>query len=216
MKLATAPADGSARAIYVVMVGIALVAGLVIALVFELTAERVAAEHARLQRQAVTDVLPGAIRWQALAETAAGELVPVDAGAAPGLFVGYDEADRLVGFAIPAQGMGYQDRISVLYGVDPALSRLLGLRVLESRETPGLGARIADDPAFLGAFRGLAIDYGSDGTPRPLQLAGDTGATAGIDAISGATVSSHAVVRIVSDSLARWQAQLPIAEAQDG
>jgi Na+-translocating ferredoxin:NAD+ oxidoreductase subunit G len=217
MKLATAPGEGSARSVYAVMVGIALVAGLTIGLVFDLTAERVAAEHARLQSQAVRDVLPGAIRWQPFAETAAGELVPMDTGSAmPRLFAGYDERDRLVGFAIPAHGMGYQDRIGLLYGVDPTMRELLGLCILESRETPGLGARIADDPAFLAAFRGLAIAHDLDGTPRPLRLAGDPRASAGIDAITGATISSQAVVRIVSDSLARWWAQLPIEEVRDG
>jgi len=203
MTLATAPAEGTPRAVYTVLVGIAFAAGLAIALVFELTAERVAAQRAQLQSQAVLDVLPGAVRWQGLAVSADGTLSAIGAGGAPQAFAGYDAADRLIGFAMPAQGMGYQDRIGLLYGVDPATRTLLGLRVLESRETPGLGARIADDPAFLGSFRRLPVTLDERGLPRPPRLATDP-ASGGVDAISGATVSCRAVVRIVGDSLALW------------
>jgi electron transport complex protein RnfG len=217
MSLGTAPTDGSPRAVYAVLVGIALTAGLAIALVFELTAERVAAQRALLQSRAVLDVLPGAVRWDALVERADGELVVIEAGdAAARLFAGYDAADQLVGYAIPAQGMGYQDRIGLLFGVDPAARRLLGLQVLESRETPGLGARIADDPAFLDSFRGLAIELDHRGQPRPPQLAALAASGAGIDAITGATVSCQAVARIVGDGLALWWARLAQQESRDG
>jgi electron transport complex protein RnfG len=217
VSLGAAPVEGSPRAVYTVLVGIALMAGLAIALVFEFTAERVAAQRALLQNRAVQDVLPGAVRWQALAEDADGKLVAVEAGAATTrLFAGYDAAERRVGFAIPAQGMGYQDRIGLLFGVDPTTRRLLGLRVLESRETPGLGARVADDPAFLGSFRGLAIAFDELGRPRAPPFRRSPALGAGVDAISGATVSCQAVTRIVGAGLARWWPQLAQLEQTDG
>ena len=55
---------------------------------------------------------------------------------------GYDETGRLVGLALPARAMGYQDQIHALYGYSPEQEAIVGLRVLESRETPGLGDRI--------------------------------------------------------------------------
>ena len=45
--------------------------------------------------------------------------------------------------------MGYQDVIRVLYGYSFAEEAVVGIRVLESKETPGLGTRIETDPDFL-------------------------------------------------------------------
>lgn len=208
MRLASAPAEGSPRAVFFTLVGIATAAGLAIALVFELTATRVDDAHARLRSDAVRAVLPGAVRWVAYAEGADDTLSRIDDGARGAvLFAGYDADDRLVGYAVPAQGLGYQDRIGLLIGLDVAAGELLGLRVLESRETPGLGARIADDPVFLAAFRGRPVHLNADGSVRTAD---------DIDVISGATVSSQAVVRIVGESLEHWWPRLRAREAGDG
>jgi electron transport complex protein RnfG len=76
------------------------------------------------------------------------------------------------------------------------VQRLTGLVILENRETPGLGARIAHDEAFLGQFRGRELPLGD--------------LSASVDAISGATVSSRAVMRLVSSAASAWVA--PVRE----
>ena len=58
------------------------------------------------------------------------------------VFAGYDDNDQLVGLAIEAQAMGYQDVIRLIYGYSFEAQAIIGIRVLESRETPGLGDRI--------------------------------------------------------------------------
>jgi electron transport complex protein RnfG len=121
-----------------------------------------------------------------------------------------------VGFAIAAQGMGYQDRIGLLYGIDPAQRRLLGLRVLESRETPGLGARIVDDPAFLEPFHDLPLTPDATGQPLPLRIARGERRPGEIDGITGATVSSVAVARIVNESVAAWWPSLAALPTETG
>ena len=65
------------------------------------------------------------------------------------------ESGALVGFAIPAEGAGFQDTIKLIYGFDAASHRVVGMGVLESRETPGLGDKIAKDADFLASFRDL-------------------------------------------------------------
>jgi Na+-translocating ferredoxin:NAD+ oxidoreductase subunit G len=207
MTPARSAEEGSPFAVYAVLVGIAVVAGLAIAVVYEVTAERVAQQQDRLLREAVQEVLPGAVHWEARLETGAGS---------PQLFAAYNDKQRLVGFAVPANGMGYQDHIRLLYGIDPSRGRILGLRVLDSRETPGLGARIADDAEFLAQFRDRPINFDPTGTPRPLSLSGHTESADGIDAITGATVSSQAVVRIINDSLALWWRELDDLEVPNG
>ncbi len=55
------------------------------------------------------------------------------------------------------RGMGYQDFIRLLYGYSPDDQAIIGIRVLESRETPGLGDRIETDADFLSNFQRLDV-----------------------------------------------------------
>ncbi|MBW1687048.1 MAG: FMN-binding protein, partial [Deltaproteobacteria bacterium] len=111
---------------------------------------------------------------------------------------------------IPAEGAGFQDTIKLIYGYDPTRRRVVGMQVLESRETPGLGDKIIKDDSFLDCFRDLAIS--------PDVVAVKKGRTQDneIDAISGATISSLAVVRIINEANARWIERLPEPEGAPG
>ena len=113
-------------------------------------------------------------------------------------FAGYDEAGALLGFAIPAEGAGFQDTIKLIYGYDVGARRVVGMEVLESRETPGLGDKILKDRSFLENFRNLSVE--------PEVVVVKTGRTRDneVDSISGATISSRAVVRIINAANERW------------
>lgn len=205
--LARAQAASSLR-VYTVLVGIALVAGLGIAIVHELTRPRVAEQRLALLSRAVLDVLPAAVDYQGLRRRNDGTFEVLTESEGAELYLGVDQAGDPAGIAISASGMGYQDRISLIYGLDPLRGRLLGLRVLESRETPGLGARIVDDPAFRAGFEQLELQFDDHGQVRALQVSANARPGRGeIDAITGATVSVRAVARIVSSSLERWLPQ---------
>ncbi len=80
-----------------------------------------------------------------------------DAGGADIVYAAYDAEGKLVGVAIAAAGMGYQDTIRLLYGYSPDKDAIVGFQVLESRETPGLGDRIGSDPDFLANFAALSV-----------------------------------------------------------
>ena len=56
-----------------------------------------------------------------------------------------DKEGKLIGYAFLAEGQGYQSTIKMLAVVDPSLKRLEGIEVIESVETPGLGAKIQED-----------------------------------------------------------------------
>lgn len=71
-------------------------------------------------------------------------------------------------------------------GVDAATQRVVGVRVLDHQETPGLGSRITED-WFLAQFKGKPL---SD----PFQAGQD------VEAITGATVSTRGVARTVAES----------------
>ncbi len=191
------------------LVVIAVVAGFAIAGVHELTRPWVAEQRATLLGRSVLDVLPEAVTFEAYRLRTDGSLERIEEPDAAALFLGRDADGRVAGVAIPASGFGYQDRIGLVYGLDPEQRRLLGMRVLESRETPGLGARIADDAAFLESFVSLELSLDDAGRPRPLRIAATAPAGPGeIDAITGATVSVRAVARIISESLSEWLQRL--------
>jgi electron transport complex protein RnfG len=114
------------------------------------------------------------------------------------IYLGFDAQHRRVGFAIPAAEPGFQDVISLIFGYDPATKQLLGMKVLDSKETPGLGAKIESDTAFDNQFnrvvapiRGVKSDRYN---PQDRHQ---------VDMITGATISSRAVIRIISNALTR-------------
>ena len=208
-----APEAGPLRML--VTLGLAgLCSGIALVGIFLLTLPMIERNRAEALEAAIFEVLQGAtervtfvLRGGVLArfESPGGTLPKEEA-----VYAGYDQAGELVGFAIPAAGAGFQDTIRLIYGYDPARQRVVGMQVLESRETPGLGDKIMKDDAFLNCFRDLAIS--------PEVVAVKKGRTRDheIDAISGATISSVAVVRIINEANARWLERLPESEGAPG
>ncbi|HEY9071806.1 MAG TPA: FMN-binding protein [Candidatus Ozemobacteraceae bacterium] len=95
------------------------------------------------------------------------------------------------------EGNGMWGRIRLLVAYDEEAGRLADLGVLAQSETPGLGSRIAE-PEFESRFDGLAAVAGvrlATGTARS-----DAGE---VQAITGATISCAAVVKIADEALKR-------------
>lgn len=213
MTRETAPGDSpSVLRVQLVLVAIALVAGLAIATVHEWTRPLVLAQRGGLLGDAALAVLPGAVSYRIYARDATGGVVTHPGGDGAELFIGLDAQGRPVGAALVASGMGYQDTIQLVYGLDPVADRLLGMRVVASRETPGLGSLIIDDPAFVAGFGEVALRFDARGELQALRVRDTPDYAQGeVDAITGATVSARAVARIISRSLVEW---LPILHAE--
>jgi electron transport complex protein RnfG len=78
------------------------------------------------------------------------------------------------------------------------------MEVLESRETPGLGDKIYKDLEFVAGFSALSIE------PEIVAVKKGTKSQPNeIDAITGATISAKAIVRIINETHAAWSGQLP-------
>ncbi len=195
-----------------VLVAIALSAGLAIALVHEWTRPMVMAQRGGLLGDAALEVMPGAASYRIYVRSADGGLRPMGDDDTPELFIGLDEGGRIVGAAVVGSGMGYADVIQLVYGVDPAAGRLTGMRVVASRETPGLGSVIVDDKDWVDTFTRIHLPFDGEQNLRNLRVRSNANHEQGeVDAISGATVSVVSVTRIISSSLADW---LPILKAE--
>lgn len=112
------------------------------------------------------------------------------------IFKGLDEEGDVVGYAFVAQGSGYQGVIKIMAGIDGNLEKLTGIDILESVETPGLGAKITE-AGFRDQFKEVvvvpAIAYVKGKPPENENE---------IQAITGATVSSRSVVNILNTTIA--------------
>jgi Na+-translocating ferredoxin:NAD+ oxidoreductase subunit G len=94
---------------------------------------------------------------------------------------------------------GYSGNIHLLVGVDTG-GRVLGVRVTEHRETPGLGDDIeADRSDWIHGFRGRSLD---DPPLAMWRVRRDGGA---FDQFTGATVTPRAVVEAVRSALVYFQ-----------
>ena len=177
-----------------------LLSGLIIVAVYEATLPTITAYKARILKEAVFKVLPGVSSMQRLTYLdgrmgrAAGNEEEEDT-----VFGGYAADGTLIGYAIPNAGPGFQDTIRLLYGYLPGERKVVGMEILASRETPGLGDKIYKDQAFVANFHDLAIE------PEIVTVKkGNRSSPNEVDAITGATISSKAVVQIINRGNRRW------------
>jgi electron transport complex protein RnfG len=191
----------------VTMAAIGLISGVLIVFTFQLTLPIITANKARALEAAIFEVVPNA-KQKVTFKLAGGTLQPIsgDEPAATKYYACYDDERHLVGVAVEAQGQGFQDVLSVLYGYSPACNCIVGLKVLESKETPGLGDKIQSDPGFKANFDALAVHVGADTTTieNPIELVkhGKKTEPWQIEAITGATISSRAIATILRQSTA--------------
>ena len=186
-------------------------AGLLIVLVNLHTKPIIDEYRAEQLRLAVYEVLPGTANYRTLYRVDDALLAEVPDGAKASDFrqayVGYDENGDLVGVAVSRGESGFADVVLVIFGFEPGTGILLGKKVLESKETPGLGDKIFKDQEFVRQF------FDRPQTPLKAIKAGTgKGLPGEIDAITGATISSKVVVSIINNGVAEWR---PLLEQAD-
>ncbi|MFN8667681.1 MAG: FMN-binding protein [Gemmatimonadaceae bacterium] len=175
-------------------------AGLLVVIVYQWTLPSVLAHKALVMRSTVNEVLHHPARWDTL-YLEGGALTSTPRGERSELataFVGFDSTGKEIGVAVSAGEPGFAEIINLMIGFDPATGRLLGMKIMDQKETPGLGDKIEKDTVFATQWPGLvaplkAVKTRSGSNPGEVQ------------AISGATISSRAVTRIINNAVAKWQ-----------
>lgn len=189
---------------------ICLCSGLAVSVAHQQTAGRITDAHARLERDALARVVP------------AGS-VAVPSGAPDAIARRYWRLmarGEVNGYAFPLSARGYAGEIRAIAAIDTA-GTVLGVTVLRHNESPGLGARITETaesrylwqvfqrssqadrtPWFLEQFVGLDLDQriGVETHPVDWYALGPSERARlrqsnAVSAVTGATVSSRALVR---------------------
>ncbi|MFA5319999.1 MAG: FMN-binding protein [Candidatus Omnitrophota bacterium] len=147
---------------------IALTAGGLLAAVNSVTAPRIAAQADLEEETALKELQPEAVSFR-----------PVRRGGEIFFYKAYDSRGKSLGTLFKAAGKGYSGMIETMVCMDER-GTVKAIRVLNQNETPGLGSRVAEKP-FIERFGGVSADK-----------------LAGVQAITGATISSRAVISSVS------------------
>ncbi|MDL2206867.1 RnfABCDGE type electron transport complex subunit G [Eubacteriales bacterium OttesenSCG-928-N13] len=184
----------------------ALVAALALAATNEITKDPIARQAVKKANAARDAVMPVYDRFD--------EMELVDAESYPDIEAVHSvvKDEQIIGYTFQISSTGYKGPIVMTLGISSE-GAVSALSINSQSETAGLGSKVADEE-FLSQFPGKPVDTGA--------LASD------VDTISGATVSSKAVLSGV-DQAFRYAAQVlgigsanseavpnPSADAQSG
>jgi electron transport complex protein RnfG len=111
-------------------------------------------------------------------------------------------ADECVGWSFEAAGSGFADKIKLVIALDKNFEKIAGFDVLSSNETPGFGDQIKYD-YYRDQFKGAPV-----GELKLVTIGERDKIDSEIVAISGATISSEAVVEIISNSVTQVKEQM--------
>lgn len=183
---------------FLVLTVIGAISGGILAGVFHVADPLIQANREKELKEAIFVVLPGAKDYKIMEKEIDKEKITI--------YKGVDADGKPAGLAFIADGGGFQGNIRIMVGLSTDYLKLRGIKVLEQNETPGLGNRIKE-PAFEDQFKGLEIkpkiEYIKYRKPeKPNQ----------ITAITGATISSDAVVKNINNAVSRVLKAFPQEE----
>jgi len=91
--------------------------------------------------------------------------------------------------AFESYGKGYGGDVGLMVGIDTETGKIMGAGVTTHSETPGMGAKAKEDPAFVNQLNGVSV-------ADPIKVTSDGGS---VNALSGATITSRAVCAAATD-----------------
>ncbi len=171
----------------VVLFGITAVTGLVLGGVEHITSGPIAAQRAKQKSDALAATLPGVVEFKNVDVEGEGLIKEIYAGS---------EGDEIKGYCFTVTTKGFGGLLTLVCGINNE-GRVMDISILESNETPGLGARTAE-PAFKDQFHERLAEGALEVTKTPPQDEKQ------IQAVSGATISSRAVTGAVNAAREYW------------
>ena len=188
-----------------VLTGVALIMGAVLAWVNSMTSEPIAQQ----KEKALADGIKSVLVCDNLVVTRTDTVRQNDAKGKELTYIIYqtqDEQGNDLGAAVESTTMGFGGALKVLVGFNPD-GDVLGYTLLEHAETPGLGAKA--DQWFQKGQKG---DIVGKNPAEPLTVSKDGGQ---VDAITASTITSRAFLLAVNNAYNAFKAT-PAADAETG
>jgi len=183
---------------------VAMISGLLVVLVYEFTKPIIAENQRLATERAIFKVLPKATSRLTFVVNNDKLTLADDKTVGELIYAGYDKNKQLVGIALNAAAQGYQDTVKLLYGYQAKSGCITGFDVLKSTETPGFGTKITTDPEFLANFKCLEAKVNEQQSALAQAITtvrhGTKQNAWEIDAISGSTITSNAIGRMLNQS----------------
>lgn len=187
-----------------VLTVITVIAGLLLGFVYDITKEPIQAQQEKIKQEAYLKVFPGAASFEEdeSLHVSNSDAILTDAGYAEEIIdealVAKDGAGQALGYVFTVTTMeGYGGAITLSMGVTNE-GTLNGIEILSISETAGLGMK-ADTEEFKNQFAGKTVaqfSYSKTGAGTEYE----------IDALSGATITTNAMVNAVNAGLVYFQA----------
>jgi electron transport complex protein RnfG len=182
----------------VLLAAFAIAMALLIAGTFLQTRERIAEQQRRAEEQALLEILPAGAHDNALLE----DTLPAPVGddllklQTPRAIYRARQDGEVSALVVPARAPdGYSGSIQLIVGVARS-GEITGVRVVEHRETPGLGDKIERRKSdWIEAFRGRSLDNTANEAWAVRKEGGD------FDQFTGATVTPRAVIAATQRTL---------------
>jgi len=118
------------------------------------------------------------------------------------IYKALSDTNSTLGYSFNCQGPGFADKIELIVAVDGNFEKIAGFDCLESNETPGFGDQIKSD-YYRAQFKSVPAEELT-----LVKQGNEKNIDSEIVAISGATVSSEAVVKIINQSLPQIKNQM--------
>ena len=113
-----------------------------------------------------------------------------------------DESGNLIGYASSSASRGYGGDVKVMTGINAEDGSVIAINVYDnSGETPGLGVNTSGEKftsQFAGLSSGTGVTVDKDAGKNPDSVA--------VDSVTGATISSRAVVDAVNQAFEAYNA----------
>ena len=188
-----------------VLTGVAVVMGAILAYVNHLTEGPIAQQ----KEKALADGIKAVMVCDNLVVAKTDEVKQNDAKGKEMVYTIYQVKDaqgKDLGAAVESTTMGFGGDLKVLVGFDPE-GKILGYTLLEHAETPGLGAKA--DKWFQQGEKGDII---GKSPAEPLTVSKDGGQ---VDAITASTITSRAFLLAVNNAYNAYKAT-PATDAETG
>lgn len=199
---------------YMLVLGIiSIVTAVGVGATYVTTKEKIRQKEEARQMEALLTALPGL-------EGQPQEITPPGAAPEERVYKGLDKDQKLIGYAALGQAQGYSSTIKTMVGLSPDTEKILAIKILAQGETPGLGTRIVEIATtktlwklLMGGGEAPAVepltpwfqDQFTDKALNQLIVVREADPTK-IQAITGATITTKAVVASVEDAVKKIKA----------